>query len=212
MTAETTRWWWIRHAPVTGNKGRMYGASDPKADIDPADTVYAGLAAQLPEDAVWVASHLCRARDTAAQVAAAGGRALALGTEPDFGEQSFGDWQGQRYTDIPELAGEAAHKFAFAVARHTPPGGESFAMLYDRVSAAIDRHNAAHAGRDIVAVAHGGPIRVAVAHALGLDLDAVLAMSIENLSLTRIEHAPGPGAGGDWRVRCVNFVPRWPSG
>jgi hypothetical protein len=35
MTAmKSTRWWWVRHAPVTANDGRLYGASDPPADLE----------------------------------------------------------------------------------------------------------------------------------------------------------------------------------
>ena len=31
---QVTRWWWIRHAPVTANNGRIYGQGDPPADAD----------------------------------------------------------------------------------------------------------------------------------------------------------------------------------
>ena len=47
----STRWWWVRHAPVTVNKGRMYGASDPKADIATPE-IYKGLAELLPNDGI----------------------------------------------------------------------------------------------------------------------------------------------------------------
>jgi len=66
---------------------------------------------------------------------------------------------------------------------------------------------ALHAGRDIVAVAHGGSIRAAVAHALGLAPEAALALSVDTLSLTRLDHIAGPGAGQDWRVAQLN----WPA-
>ena len=48
-------------------------------------------------------------------------------------------------------------------------------------------------------VSHGGAIRAAVAHALRLDADQALHLSVQNLSLTRLEHL----AEG-WRVVCVN--------
>ena len=28
-----TRWWWIRHAPVTSYAGRIYGQQDVEADF-----------------------------------------------------------------------------------------------------------------------------------------------------------------------------------
>ena len=64
-----TRWWWIRHAPVTSANGRIYGQMD--MDCDTSDTpVYDGLAGLLPRDAVWVTSHLRRTTRTAEAILA----------------------------------------------------------------------------------------------------------------------------------------------
>ncbi len=71
-----TNWWWVRHAPVTETQGRIYGATDPRADTDDP-VAYAALHAQLPEDAFWVTSHLTRTKQTAAAIAAAGDRTIA---------------------------------------------------------------------------------------------------------------------------------------
>ena len=54
----------------------------------------------------------------------------------------------------------------------------------------------------MVIVSHGGTIRAAVAHALGIAPDNALHLSIQNLSLTRLERQE---AG--WRVVCVNELP-----
>ncbi len=51
-------------------------------------------------------------------------------------------------------------------------------------------------------VSHGGAIRAALAHAIGSAPDVVLHFSIQNLSLTRLEHHPE-----GWRVVCVNELP-----
>jgi broad specificity phosphatase PhoE len=77
----------------------------------------------------------------------------------------------------------------------------------ERVAAAVARITREHAGRNIVAVAHGGSIRAAVALALGLEPEAALALSIDNLSLTRLDHIDGPGNGHGWRVGSVNLPP-----
>jgi alpha-ribazole phosphatase len=71
-----------------------------------------------------------------------------------------------------------------------------------RVGPAIDGLVEAHAGEDIVIVAHGGSIRAAVAHAMGVGGEPVLALSVKNLSLTRLEK----GDTG-WRVAAVNEEP-----
>jgi broad specificity phosphatase PhoE len=100
------------------------------------------------------------------------------------------------------------HRFWHAPAREAAPGGESFLAVIERVSRAVHRLVGMHAGRDIIAVAHGGTIRAALALALGLEPEAALAFTIENCSITRIDHIDGPGQGHGWRVFTVNRPPR----
>ena len=88
------------------------------------------------------------------------------------------------------------------------PGGESFVEIIERVARAIQHLVAAHRGRDIIAVAHGGTIRAALGLALGLDPERCLAFTIDNCSLTRIDQIEGPGMGHGWRVVTVNRPPR----
>ncbi len=83
----------------------------------------------------------------------------------------------------------------------------------ERVAPAIARLGRAHAGRDIVAVSHGGPIRAALALALGLEPERALAIAVDNCALTRLDHIAGPagshapGSEGVWRVVLVNLAP-----
>lgn len=208
-----TRWWWIRHAPVTTDQGRVYGQEDMPADTSDA-AVFAALAHALPRQAVWVASHLKRTHQTAAAIVAAGCPAVPLIFEPDLAEQHFGAWQGM---PREEVYGRFAdwHRFWLAPAYEAPPGGESFVQVIGRVAGTIERLLKAHSGRDLVLVAHGGTIRAALAIALRLNPDSALSFSIDNCSLTRIEHVgeqaePGLGRGA-WRVRAVNLHPRAPA-
>ena len=212
MSEATTRFWWVRHAPVDSG-GRIYGQSDMHCDC--SDTrMFTGLVEQLPHPAVWVVSDLRRTHETAAAIVRAGlpgpdripgPQAPALA---DLAEQHFGDWQGLTYEELQHSRDGAFHRFWHAPAHETPPGGESFVAMIERVSRAIHRLVAGHAGHDIVAVAHGGTIRSALALALGLDPEAALAFTIENCSLTRIDHIDGPGMGHGWRVVTVNRPPR----
>jgi len=206
MTTTTTRWWWIRHAPVRVNDGRIYGQMDHPCDCTET-ALFKALAARLPEDAVWVTSPLLRTIQTAEALIAAGARAESPPNRiAGFAEQSFGEWQGMRYADLHASRGDVWHRFWLAPAHEAPPGGESFVDLIDRVAPAIDRLTAAHSGRDIVAVTHGGTIRAAIAHALGIPPETALAFSVENVSLTRLDHVDGPGLGHGWRVGVVNMM------
>jgi broad specificity phosphatase PhoE len=208
----TTRWWWVRHAPVTVNDGRCYGQTDHPCDCTD-EAVFQGLARLLPKDAVWVTSNLQRTHLTAAAIVQAGlpgpdpipGPGVIV--EPDFAEQNFGEWQGMRYVDIAALQAEAYHRFWLAPAHKAPPGGESFVDLMERVRRAVRRMNETHAGRDIIAVTHGGTIRAALAEALDLAPEAALAFTIDNCSLTRLERFDGAGEGHGWRVAAVNLLP-----
>lgn len=213
MTETTvTRWWFIRHAPVVGTTGRVYGQMDVACDVSDAAS-FKALAHRVPDAALWLVTPLSRTQRTAAAIAEqlrAAGRAAPPQpeVEPAFIEQSFGEWQGRSYRDIGAHGqGSDAHRFWLAPATETPPGGESFAEVVRRVGAALSGRSALHAGRDIVVVSHGGAIRAAVAHALGIAPEAALAIGVDTLSLTRIDHIAGPGKGNDWRLGLLN----WPA-
>jgi alpha-ribazole phosphatase len=207
-----TRWWWVRHAPVTVNNGRCYGQTDVPCDCS-NDAAFAGLAKLLPKGAVWVTSTLKRTHMTAAGIVRAGlpgpdpipGPGVIV--ERDLAEQHFGDWQGVTYAELAVMNGNRWPRFWLAPATHAPPGGESFVQLMARAHPAILRLSQEHAGRDIIAVTHGGTIRAALAQALDLAPEATLAVSIDNLSLTRIEHFPDANVAHPWRVATVNQAP-----
>jgi broad specificity phosphatase PhoE len=207
--SSVTRWWWIRHAPVPDG-GRIYGQSDVDCDCDDTE-IFRILARELPRGSVWVTSNLVRTKQTAAAILAAadGGRLKGIVPEPvhAFAEQHLGEWQGQERKAFYAARRVGTHTLWFAPADERPRGGESFADLMQRVVPAIERLNAEHRGRDIVAVTHGGTIRAALGFALGLAPQAALAFSVENCSLTRIDHLTADGGPGLWRVVAVNHRP-----
>ena len=203
-----TRWWWIRHAPVTVDGGCVYGQRDLPADVSDTDA-FEALSGCLPHQALWVTSNLMRTHQTAAAIAQAGGRTIDPAIEPDFAEQNFGEWQGRDRAEIFQLHGHR-HGLWLAPAEVTPPGGESFVALTRRVGRAIERLTQENEGADIIAVAHGGTIRAALGLALETSPERALAFSTDNLSLTRIDHLRGPGIGAAWRVLGVNLPPLGP--
>ena len=204
MTRTVTRWWFVRHAPVVGHEGRIYGSNDVPADVSDSAT-FCRLAGSLPDDGLLVSSHLSRAQHTAEALIGGGLRCDGRIIEQDLGEQNFGHWQGRTWEDISaQEEAVGAHKFWTAPASHAPPGGESFHDVVERVGGVIRRLTNDHSGRDIIAVIHGGSIRAALAHALALDPEIALGFATEYLSTTRLDHVSGEGAGGNWRVAFVN--------
>ena len=205
-----TRWWWVRHAPAFRINGGVYGDDDVACDTTD-EASFRGLARLLPDNAIWVTSHLSRTKLTAAAIVNGGAKGPEPLVEPmverGLGEQGFGDWQGMTHAEIEAANPELYHKFWLAPADHAPPGGESFMDVIERVRAVVERMTADYSGRNIIAVAHGGTIRAALAIALGVDADRALPFCTENLYVTRLDHVDGPGAGGDWRIVTVNQPP-----
>ena len=94
MTQTVTRWWLVRHAPVVGAQGRIYGQDD--LDCDWSDvTLFSELATLLPTEPVWLVTPLRRTHATAAAIhLASGGAKPEIEIEPGLAEQHFGDRQG----------------------------------------------------------------------------------------------------------------------
>jgi broad specificity phosphatase PhoE len=203
-----TRWWWIRHAPVP-DKGRIYGQGDPSCDCSDR-AVFADLSAALPAGAVWVTSNLVRTLETARAIHAADPEkfaGVAVSAFPELAEQHLGDWQGRDRKAFYAERKVGTHAFWFAPADERPPGGESFVDLIGRVAPAVESLTRVHAGRDIVAVAHGGTIRAALGHALRIPPQSALAFATDNCAITRLDHLPGADGSGLWRVVTVNRRP-----
>ena len=202
--AVATRWWWVRHAPVREDGGCIYGQKDLGCDTSDR-VVFEAVGKILPRNAVWYASNLKRTHQTADAIWAAGfPRPSDMPHVHAFAEQHLGQWQGMNRAAF--LASLPAGSHWFAAIDEPAPGGESFMDLYNRVKGAIDRINAEHAGKDVIAVAHGGTIKAAVGLALGGLVEKGLAFDIDNCSVTRLDHLASAGRS-NWRLPMVNQQP-----
>jgi alpha-ribazole phosphatase len=201
-----TGFWLIRHALVDENaRAILYGTMDvelcPSTLIEQAP-MYRALASRLPRPALWSVTPLSRTRRTAEAIFAAGYPRVPLAIEPALIEQSLGEWQGLAHAELPARLKLPVPPFWPLAGLEHPPGGESLAHVITRVGDALERLAVAHAGQDLVIVMHGGAIRAAVAYALGIEPDTALRLSVQNLSLTKLERHPTA-----WRVVCVNELP-----
>jgi alpha-ribazole phosphatase len=200
----TTRWWWVRHAPVRSDGGNIYGQKDIACDTSDR-VVFEAVAKILPRNALWYASSLVRTHQTAEAIWDTGfPRPATMVKEAAFAEQHLGQWQGMNRAAF--LASRPVGSHWFADIAEPAPGGESFMDLYHRVVGAIDRINVDHAGADVIAVGHGGTIKAAIGVALGGQPEKGLAFDIDNCSVTRLDHFASPGHS-NWRVPMVNQQP-----
>src|ERR1700689_3872066 len=200
----TTRWWWVRHAPVREDNGCIYGQKDLGCDTSDR-VVFEAVGKILPRNAVWVSSNLKRTHQTADAIWAAGfPRPATMAQEADLAEQHLGQWQGMNRAAF--IASRPVGSHWFADIGQPAPGGESFMDLYNRVRGAIQRINAEHAGRDVIAVAHGGTIKAATGLALGEQPELGLAFDGDNCPVTRLDHFASEGHA-NWRLPMVNQQP-----
>ena len=85
-------------------------------------------------------------------------------------------------------------------ATHTPPKGESFLHLTNRVSSFINEIIRDYRNENIIIFTHGGPIRAALSIALEYNINKVVPIEINNTSLTKINYE-----NNLWRIENTNI-------
>ncbi|QOY95258.1 histidine phosphatase family protein [Massilia sp. UMI-21] len=179
----------IRHGETAWNaERRLQGHLDIALNAEgerQAVLLGAALAAERIDHIV--SSDLQRARQTAEAIARTRGAQVA--TDPALRERCYGGFEGLLYS---EIATRFPREFAAWQARDVdgelPPGanrGESFRAFYERVTSAIALHAAAHPGKTIALVAHGGVLECAYRAALGLSLETPRDFKVLNASVNR---------------------------
>ena len=172
----------------------MIGWTDLAADLSDLAAL-ARLEALLPQGAPVISSDLARAVATADALA---GTRPRLAPDPDLREIGFGAWENRSHDEVSAEDPAAVRQFWDCPGEVCPPGGESWNRLRARVDAAADRLSAR--GRDIIVVAHFGPILTQYQRAAGLATVDAFAQPIAPLSLSRFRR----GAG--WRAELVNHL------
>lgn len=187
----------IRHADaLPGADEVSEGGYDDQALSDLGRRQAAALGERLRqiELAAVYSSPIGRARETAAYVAQAQG--LETRIEPDLREIALGHVGPDLGASLPadELA-EALkarlREIALVAIRtgrwESIPGSEPSADLRRRVVAALDRIVAAHAGRRVAAVSHGGAINAYFAALLGIERDYFFPAANTSISVARVK-------------------------
>jgi probable phosphoglycerate mutase len=129
-----------------------------------------------------VSSDLQRAFDTAN--ALAGSVRLEIERREDWREVDLGDWTGISREEVERENPEVWRRWRIEGIEGWK-GGETYAEAMVRVGGAISALAAEHADRTVVTVTHGGSIRLAVCHLLGLPAAELgRIMSIGNASIT----------------------------
>jgi ribonuclease H / adenosylcobalamin/alpha-ribazole phosphatase len=144
-----------------------------------------------------LSSPLQRAYDTAATAAKALG--LDLAVDDDLIETDFGAWEGLTFAEAAERDPEL-HRRWLRDTSATPPGGESFDGVLDRVCRARERIIAAHQGATVLVVSHVTPIKMLLRLALDAGPGVLYRLHLDLASLSIAEFY----SDGASSVRLVN--------
>ncbi len=165
---DPTNFWLIRHPePDVEFQGRCYGALD--LALSPAGLLQArDIANALREQpfAAIYTSPLRRCREAAEILAC--GRACPVQSMPELAELDFGEFEGRSYDEIAATYPDLYREWMEHPTEVSFPGGESFARMWMRITAAGRLLRELHRRETIAVVTHAGPIRILVAEALGI--------------------------------------------
>lgn len=179
----------VRHGltPTTGKvlPGRAPGLHLSEKGIAQAQQLV-GRFAGLGVDALY-ASPLERTRETARPLEDATG--LTAESEPELIECDFGEWTGEKLTDLAALP-------EWTTVQRTPsefrfPDGESFTEMQERMAGAVARLCERHPGQSIVCFSHADPIKALLAHALDSPLDRFQRIAVDPCSVSAVAYRPG---------------------
>jgi ribonuclease H / adenosylcobalamin/alpha-ribazole phosphatase len=182
----------LRHGQTLMSVQKRYaGRSDvPLTDLGVQQAAAAAKRLASAGIGLIVTSPLLRTVQTAQEVAATTGAPMV--TDDGFRETDFGAWEGVTFAEVRERW-PAELTAWLADPEVAPPGGESFAHVSARVTAALDRVLAGREGQMVLIVSHVTPIKTLVATALLAPPAALYRMHLDIAALSEIDwYADGP--------------------
>jgi ribonuclease H / adenosylcobalamin/alpha-ribazole phosphatase len=195
-----TRLLLLRHGQTELSVQRRYSGRGNPALTDvgwhQADAAARYLAQRAGIAAV-LSSPLQRAYNTAATAATALG--LDVTVDDDLIETDFGAWEGLTFAEAAERDPEL-HRRWLRDTSATPPGGESFDDVLDRVLRLRERIIDAHEGATVLVVSHVTPIKMLLRLALDAGPGILYRLHLDLASLSIAEFYPEGGSS----VRLVN--------
>ena len=176
----------IRHGETFWNRDhRIQGHLDSALTPEGIAQAEAGAKRLLPEriDAV-VASDLGRVRHTAQLLIA--GRALPITFDATLRERCFGIGEGMTYAEMDDHYPQLFAQAGLVDAEFTLPGGETRVGFRARAIASIERLAAAHAGKRLLVVTHGGVLRAIYHWVNNLPVASSQRVAIPNVAYNRL--------------------------
>ena len=190
MTFETTRIVAIRHGETAWNREtRMQGQLDiGLSDVGRRQAEQLALAlADERFDAIY-SSDLQRALHTAQAFASRCARGIV--TDVGLRERCFGVFEGLTYADVQLRWPDQARRWHHRDPDFGPAQGEVLRDFNQRCLHTLTRLAAAHPGRNIAIVTHGGVLDCLYRAATRIDLQAPRSWELGNASINRLLYTP----------------------
>lgn len=189
----------IRHGQTQANlQHRWQGQSDWGLTDDGVRQAER-LAAELEGIDVVYSSPLSRARITAGKVAARHG--LEVKEDESLQEIAFGTWESKTAAEILEIDPEGFARLRSGEDFRRGTTGETFTEVADRVEQAVARIVAAHPGKRVAVISHGGATRAFATRVLGMDFAQRHRLPIlGNTALGRIDYSDRGRVVAKWNV------------
>jgi probable phosphoglycerate mutase len=192
----------VRHGLTDWNEqGRLLGRTQIELNTS-GQAQAAAVAKALGDERIdeVFSSPLRRAQETAAPIAQALGFAVQTAAELD--EVGANRWVGQSWQELREQ--EEIRRYV-ADPLYVSDAFEPATAVRDRVAALADHLRQTHAGKTVVLVSHGDPLRVLVSHCIAMPLGKYRSLAISNGSITRLRLFDG-GA----QLHLLNWQPPRP--
>lgn len=196
----------VRHGVTDWNReGRFQGHLDARlADQGRLEARLLGerLARQYPAALDIITSPLSRAADTAAILAASypAGQRPALAADPRLIEIGQGEWEGRTHAELAENDADRYAAWRARAGLEQPPGAESIDHALSRVAEALHDITATDSGA-VCVVSHGGILRLAARHLMGLGARRAWMMDVDNASVSVLGRLP---RSATWRIESWN--------
>lgn len=193
----------VRHGEADSNRDGRFGGWSPVPLTERGRAQAARAAAELAErrPVAVITSDIVRAVETAAPICAALG--VTARHEPGLRERSLGVFDGLAFAEAEARYPELWRRLLARDPDAVPEGGEPATAVFARVSAAIARIVADHAGQRVVVVTHGLALFHVFSYVCGMGVpspDAPVFVLVDNASITHVEHR----AGDRWRIVTIN--------
>lgn len=186
----------IRHGePVGGRKYR--GQLDEPLSEKGWQQMRDAVAHACPWQAI-ISSTLSRCAEFARELADR--HALPLHLDARFTEIGFGSWEGKTASEL--LAGDPGilQHFWSDPVHNTPPGAEAVSDFRVRILAAWQEVLKQFAGQHVLIVGHAGMMRMIIRETLGMPLEKMFYLQVDNAGISRIRV---DGKGGDALSRLL---------